>query len=209
MNIPIVYEDDWLLVVNKPSGLLVVSTPKNESRTLTNLLNENLKQKGFAFRLHPCHRLDKDTSGLIIYAKGKSIQKKIMDLFKKKQIEKTYIAFVQGTLVKNQAEIRRPIEGLTAITKYKVVERKSGFTIVKVFPLTGRTNQIRIHFKELGHPVLGEKKFAFRKDFKLKANRLCLHAKTLRFIHPITHKPLVLDSDLPLGMRNFLEKYPE
>jgi len=208
VNIPIIYEDNWLLAVNKPSGLLTIPTPKNEQRTLTSILNEDLKQRGLLYRLHPCHRLDRETSGLILYAKGKSIQKKMMDDFKHKKIKKTYIAFVQGTLFKNQGEIKENIEGLSAVTKYKVIQRRQDFTLVEVMPLTGRTNQIRIHFKEIGHPVVGETKYAFRRDFKLRAKRLCLHAKRLEFTHPITKKYIRIEADLPLDLKEFLNKYP-
>jgi RluA family pseudouridine synthase len=189
VNIPIVYEDEWLLIVDKPSGLLVIPTPKNEKRTLTSILG-----------LHPCHRLDRETSGLIIYAKGKSIQKKMMQFFKERKIKKTYIAFVAGNPFRNQGEIRTPVEGLTAITKYRVIQRKKDFSVVEVNPLTGRTNQIRIHFKSIGHPVLGETKYAFRRDFKLRAKRLCLHAWQLEFTHPVTGKSLSLEADLPYYM---------
>jgi len=196
MNIPVVYEDDWLLVVDKPYGLLVIPTPKMEKCTLTSILG-----------LHPCHRLDRETSGLIIYAKGKSVQKKMMDEFKQRKVKKTYLAFVQGALHENQGRIQNPIEGQNAITKYKVIRRQKYFTVVEVMPLTGRTNQIRIHFKQIHHPIVGERKFAFRRDFRLKAKRLCLHAKALGFIHPVTGKYINLSIGLPRNLKEFLERY--
>lgn len=205
MGIEVVYEDSWLLIANKPAGLLTIPTPKKERRTLTNLLNEYLMKDGAAFRLHPCHRLDRETSGLIIYAKGKSAQKKMAGLFKQRQVKKTYVAFVQGALPRNEGRIDHPVEGLSSLTEYKVIRRERDFTVVEVAPLTGRTNQIRIHFKLIGHPVVGERKYAFRKDFKLKANRLCLHAKRLEFIHPVTGKKINLSIDLPEDLRRFLD----
>jgi len=195
MNIPVIYEDDWLFVVDKPSGLLTIPTPKNEKRTLTSILG-----------LHPCHRLDRETSGLIIYAKGKGAQQKMMQEFYKKQVKKTYIAFVQGVLPHNQGQIENPIEGRSAITKYKTIQRRRDFTIAEVMPLTGRTNQIRIHFKQIGHPIVGETKYAFRRDFKLRAKRLCLHAKSLEFTHPVTGKYIRLTCDLPKDLKEFLTK---
>ncbi len=206
MNIPIIYEDDWLLVVNKPPGLLTIPTPRKESRTLTSILNEDLAKRGLFYRLHPCHRLDRETSGLIIYAKGKSIQKKMMDEFKQKKVKKIYVAFVQGNLPKNQGEIKTTIEGQSAITQYKVIQKRKEFTVVETMPLTGRTNQIRIHFKNMGYPVLGDTKYAFRRDFKIKAKRLCLHAKHLEFIHPVSKNIVALTADLPESMGNFLNK---
>src|SRR3989338_4108747 len=192
MNIPIIYEDKWLLVVDKPSGLLVIPSPKKESRTLTSILNEDLQKRGISYQLHPCHRLDRETSGLIIYAKGKSMQQKMMDEFRQKNIKKTYIAFVSGIPFKPEGEIKKPLEGLTALTGYKVIEKRKDFAIVEINPVTGRTNQIRIHFKSIGHPVLGERKFAFRKDFTIKAKRLCLHAQDLKFLHPVTKQYITL-----------------
>ncbi|HLD82507.1 MAG TPA: RluA family pseudouridine synthase [Candidatus Omnitrophota bacterium] len=193
MNIPVIYEDDWLLIVDKPSGLLTIPTPKKEERTLTSIL-----------QLHPCHRLDRETSGLIIYAKGKAIQKKMMEEFKQRRVKKKYIAFVQGALLKNQGEIKFPIEGQSAITRYRALEIKKNFTVLEVAPLTGRTNQIRLHFKQIGHPIVGERKFAFRKDFALKAKRLCLHASRLEFIHPITKRNIFVEAQLPQYLKEFL-----
>ncbi|MDD2679361.1 MAG: RluA family pseudouridine synthase [Candidatus Omnitrophica bacterium] len=194
--IPIVYEDQWLLVVDKPSGLLTVPTPKNEQRTLTSILN-----------LYPCHRLDRETSGLIIYAKDKSTQQKMMDAFRQRRVNKAYTAFVRGAPPKNQGEIKNRIEGLSATTRYKVIAKRKDFAIVEVNPLTGRTNQIRIHFKQLGHPILGEAKYAFRRDFKIKAKRLMLHASGLEFTHPVTGKQLCLRLDLPDTLKEFLKSH--
>lgn len=202
--IPVLYEDQWLLVVDKPAGLLVIPTPKNEKHTLTGLLNENLKKENIPYRLHPCHRLDRDTSGLIIYAKGKSVQQKMMDEFKNKRIKKTYIASVQGKLPKPVGEIRNSIEGRSALTRYKVIRQDKGFSIVEVMPVTGRKNQIRIHFRQIGNPILGDTRFVFRRHFKVKANRLCLHAKTLEFVHPMTQQKVQVESESPEKMRNML-----
>ena len=207
MNIPVVYEDDWLLIANKPSGLLTIPTPKKETRTLTSILNEDSVQRGFLYRLHPCHRLDKDTSGLIIYAKGKSAQQKMMALFKESKIKKTYLAFVSGHLEKTQGVIASPIEGQEAASEYRVIEKRQGFVVVEVRPLTGRTNQIRIHFLALGHPVLGETKFAFRRDFAIKAKRLCLHAKALEFMHPFTPQLVHVEAELPPELKEFLRSH--
>lgn len=197
------------MVLNKPSGLLTIPAPKKEARTLTGILNEDLKKRGLPYRLYPCHRLDRETSGLIIYAKGKSTQKKMMQAFGEKKIKKTYLVFMQGRLPEDEGIIRYPIEGRTALTKYKIIGKRKDFSIVKVMPLTGRTNQIRIHFRQTGHPVVGEAKFAFRRDFKLKAKRLCLHAEKLEFVHPVTKKNLSLTAPLAPDMKVFLDKHHE
>ncbi len=205
MAIPIVYEDECLLVVNKPQGLLVIPAPGETTRTLTGILNEDLKRRAVSYRLHPCHRLDRETSGLIIYAKGKSVQKKLMDEFRYRHVRKKYIAFLQGILPKNEGKISQPIENSSAITEYKVIERRSNFTVIEAMPLTGRTNQIRIHFKNIGHPLVGETRFAFRRDFKLKAKRLCLHAGELEFNHPVTQEKIHLYAELSQDLKKFLE----
>lgn len=208
MSISIAYNDDWLLVADKPSGLLVIPTPKKESRTLTSILNEEIN-KGVSYRLHPCHRLDRETSGLVIYAKGKSVQGKMMEFFKQRKIKKTYMAFAHGIILENSGEIQRPIEGLSATTGYRVVMRFKEFSLVEVTPLTGRTNQIRIHFKSIGHPLVGEDKFIFRKDYKLRANRICLHAQSLEFPHPITGKVIKIYSKLPLYLEKFKKEHSQ
>jgi len=196
MNIPIIYEDQWLLIVDKPSGLLTVPTPKNEKRTLTSILN-----------LYPCHRLDRETSGLIIYAKDKNTQQKMMDKFRGREVKKTYLAFARGIPQKNKGEIKNRIEGLSAETRYKIIEKRKDFAIFEVNPLTGRTNQIRIHLKQIGHPILGESKFAFRRDFPIKAKRLMLQAKELSFPHPVTGAQIQVSLGLAADMADFLEKH--
>ncbi len=207
MNIPIVFEDDWLLVVNKPAGLLSVPTPRNEARTLTSILNQDAQERNLGYRLYPCHRLDRDTSGLVIYAKTKSIEEKITNAFRNRQVSKNYIAFVQGKLAQAQGTISSTIENKSALTKYKVIQQKSNYSIVEVTPVTGRTNQIRIHFKSISHPLVGEDKFAFRKDFALRFKRVCLEAKELNFKHPVTGKDLNISIDLALDLKDFLAKH--
>ncbi len=210
MNIPVIYEDDWLIVVDKPSGMLVIPTPKKETNTLTDLLNKELDSRGMEINAYPCHRLDKETSGLILYSKGKKIQKLLMEEFKKRVIKKIYIALVHGIVKKDFDTIRDYIYNRNknrnemAVTKYKVTERRKDFTILEVEPVTGRTNQIRIHFKKIGHPLVGESVYAFRKDFKLRFKRVALHAKELEFTHPVTKKRMHFTSPLPDDMKNFI-----
>lgn len=207
-NIGVLYEDDYFLILDKPAGLLSVPGPNKQSRNLTGILNVELEKKATSYRLHPCHRLDKETSGLIIYAKGKSVQKKMMQLFKEKAVKKTYIAFLQGKLAHNQGKINSPIDGHSAVTQYRIVQAGGDFSVAEVFALTGRKNQVRIHFKSIGHPLVGETKFAFRRDYKLRAKRACLHAKILEFIHPLTKQVVRVNSLLPDDLRNFLKIHP-
>jgi len=206
----IVYEDEQIIVIDKPSGMLVIPTPKKETNTLTDLLNCELDQRGIEANAYPCHRLDRETSGLIVYAKGKSIQQTMMEEFRKRAVKKVYIAFVNGKVAKDFDIIKKRIYNRNkdrsdeATTKYKVIERREDFTIVEAEPLTGRTNQIRIHFKEIGHPLVGESVFAFRKDFKLKFKRTALHASYIRFTHPVTKKPMDFSAPMPGDMETFL-----
>ncbi len=205
-NIDVLYEDDWFIIVDKPSGLLTIPGPDKQRRNLTDILNRELQKSSVSYRLHPCHRLDKETSGLIIYAKGKSAQKKMMQLFKLKDVKKTYLAFLQGIPARNQGTINLPIEGESATTHYKIIQRKKDFSVAEVFPLTGRKNQIRIHFKAIGHPLVGETKFAFRRDYKLRAKRTCLHAQLLEFSHPITKEKIRIYAPLPEDLKIFLSR---
>ena len=162
---------DWLIVVDKPSGMLVIPTPKKETNTLTDILNRELDERGIEANAYPCHRLDRETSGLIIYSKGKATQKLLMDQFQKREIKKSYIAIVQGDVRKGSDTINSAIFNRNkkrydpAVTKYKVLERKGALTVLEVEPVTGRTNQIRIHLQKIGHPIVGESVYAFRKAF--------------------------------------------
>lgn len=208
----IVYEDEQIIVVDKPSGMLVIPTPKKETNTLTDLLNRELDERGIETNAHPCHRLDRETSGLIVYAKGKSIQQMMMEEFRKRAVKKTYIAFVNGKVAKDFDIITKRIYNRNkkrfdeAITKYKTIKRREDFTVVEAEPVTGRTNQIRVHFKEIGHPLVGESVFAFRKDFKLKFKRAALHASYIRFTHPVTKKTLDFLAPMPDDMEAFLKR---
>lgn len=107
MNIPIIFEDEWLLVVNKPAGLLSVPTPKQESRTLTSILNQDAQVKGLSYRLHPCHRLDRETSGLLIYAKGKSIEDKMIAAFRDRQVGKSILLLYTENCLSRKGRLAR------------------------------------------------------------------------------------------------------
>ena len=206
----IIYEDDWLMIVDKPSGMLVIPSPKKETNTLTGLLNRELDERKVDVNAYPCHRLDRETSGLVIYAKGKKIQGLMMEEFKEKKVKKAYIAFVHGNVKKDFDIINRKIYSRNkgrlqeAVTKYSVVERRKDFTILKVEPITGRTNQIRIHLAEYGHPLVGESVFVFRKDFPLKFKRAALHAEVIEFIHPISKEKMKFSAPLAKDMEGFI-----
>jgi len=208
----IIYEDDWLIVVDKPSGLLVIPTPKKEKGTLTDLLNRELDERGVEANAYPCHRLDRETSGLIIYSKGKSTQKLLMNEFKNREVKKGYIAVARGAVKRDSDTIKSGIYNRnknrheTAITKYRVLRRKGHLSVLEVEPVTGRTNQIRIHLARIGHPIIGERVYAFRKDFKIRFKRVALHASKIEFKHPVTGKALKFASPLPEEIEELIER---
>ncbi len=209
----IVYEDDRIMVIDKPSGMLVIPTPKKETNTLTSLINRDLDKRGVGANAYPCHRLDRETSGLIIYSKGKKAQKAMMDEFKDRSVKKKYIAFVQGRVRKDYDIIRERIynrkkkRSEAAETRYRVLSRRRDFTEIEVEPVTGRTNQIRMHMEGIGHPIVGERVYSFRKDFKLRFRRVALHARHIEFIHPVNKARMLFDSPLPDDMSAFLSEH--
>jgi len=215
-TIPVLYEDEYLVAFEKPAGVLVIPAPGKDIPVLTELVNQQMSGSSRG-RLHPCHRLDQFTSGAILYAKGKKYQQIMMDLFHKRKVGKIYIAFAKGQFRRKREIIRTTVlpyysrkssggdgQPEMAVTRYEVLNTGNGFTVLRVFPETGRTNQIRIHFAEKGHPLLGERIYAYRKDFGVDMKRLALHSSVIRFRHPVTRKPVEIRSELPEDMREFL-----
>ncbi|MDP8265572.1 MAG: RluA family pseudouridine synthase [Candidatus Aceula meridiana] len=214
-SVEILFEDSWYLIVNKPAGLVVIPTPHKEERTLTTLVNQQhaYPEKG---RLHPCHRLDRDTSGVIVFAYGKKNQKLLMDVFQGRLVKKKYIAFVHGKMKKNSGRLegaivsydsmkyhKRP-KSKWALSTYTVQRLMKNFSVVEVDLMTGRTNQIRIQFSQIGHPLLGERKYAFAKDYNLKFRRTALHAHQISFRHPVTKKSIEIQAPLSDDMEKLL-----
>ena len=203
------FEDDYLIVVNKIAKVLIQASKKQEKNTLTSLLCRHL-----GYTVFPCHRLDRETTGLVIYAKSLELQKKIMDQFRRREVKKKYIAFVKGNLKKRNGVwegkiIDRQGEKFSekskyAKTFYRVLKDFLGWSILELSPVTGRTNQLRIQSAKVNHPILGEDKYAFRRDFKIKSKRLSLHAFYVSFIHPISRQKVTLEIDLALDMQEFL-----
>jgi 23S rRNA pseudouridine1911/1915/1917 synthase len=215
--IEVLYEDKDCTVFYKPAGILTIPTDRDEhERNLVSMVNAQRVEEA---HLHPAHRLDRDTSGVILFAKGKENQQRLMESFKEKKVHKTYIAFVHGHVEVKEGKIRIPIKDFyqrkfqknlppqSALTLYKVLDYRKDFTIVEVNPITGRTNQIRIHFTKLGHPLVGEDKYIFRKDFELRFRRTALHAAQLSFPQPVTGKMITVEAPLAQDMTNFLEKH--
>lgn len=213
--IPVLYEDGECIAFDKPAGLLTIPTDKGGQYTLVEAVNDQQGAKG---HLHPAHRLDRDTSGVILFAKGKANQQILMQSFKEKKVRKLYTAFVHGHVKEREGRIRIPIKDFyqrkfqrqapaqSALTHYRVRDYYKDFTVVDVMPLTGRTNQIRIHFTKIGHPLVGEDKYAFRKDFELRFRRTALHAAELEW-PTAGGKIAFAQAPMPEDMRKFLEKH--
>lgn len=215
--IKVLYEDDAFMVFDKPAGVLVIPTEKKETNTLVDVVNR--QHVSAEWKLHPCHRLDRETTGVIIFAKGRGVQQKMMELFKARRITKKYIAFLQGKIKHPSGELKSFISSFEdkkfgksrnsqlAITKYRLLKQARLFCVVEAEPVTGRTNQIRIQFKELGHPLVGDRKYSFGKDFAVKFKRTALHAFRVEWIHPVTKKEILVESPLPGDMKEFLSAY--
>lgn len=203
MSIPIIHQDEHLLVVNKPSGLL--SVPGRGPDKQDCLINRVLEKHPNA---RTVHRLDQPTSGLVIIALNYEGQRAMGKLFEQRQISKCYIAIVGGEVAEEQGEIDLPLicdwpnrprqmvdhkNGKSAQTRYRVLQRdrKSGTTRVELTPITGRSHQLRVHMRELGHPILGDSLYA-PETLQSRASRLLLHARTLRFKHPLSDETLTL-----------------
>ncbi|MBN3040970.1 MAG: RluA family pseudouridine synthase [Candidatus Omnitrophica bacterium] len=206
----VVFEDEFVIVVNKLVKILIQPSPKKEKNTLTSLLRQDLNVK-----VYPCHRLDRETSGLIIYAKDNFCEKNIMDQFRRSLINKKYLCFVKGRLKRKKGLLEGEIldkegrrfgeKAKKAKTLYRVIKEFDKFSFLELTPFTGRTNQLRIQLADIGHPILGEDKYAFRRDFPLNFKRLALHASCLEFTHPRSRKKISLEIELPYDMKSFLQ----
>ncbi|MDQ5983832.1 MAG: Ribosomal large subunit pseudouridine synthase D [Eubacteriales bacterium SKADARSKE-1] len=225
-NIPldIVYEDDDLLVVNKPKGMVVHPAVGNYTKTLVNALlfhcQESLSGINGAKRPGIVHRIDKDTSGLLIVAKNDFSHKGLAEQIKEHSFKREYEAMVYGNLKNDKGTIDAPIgrhklnrkkmavrkdNSKHAITHYEVIKRYDKFTHVRLILETGRTHQIRVHMSYIGHPVAGDPFYGPKKVItELKGQ--CLHARTIGFVHPRTKKYMEFKSDLPEYFKEFCKK---
>ena len=214
MPIEIIYEDNYIIVVNKPKGLVVHPANGNPDGTLVNAIMAICKDSlsGIGGELRPgiVHRLDKDTSGLLIVAKNDKAHINMSEQIKNHEVEKTYIALVRGFVKENEATINMPIgrstkdrkkmavvnTGKEAITHFKVIERYDKYSLLEVKIETGRTHQIRVHLSQIGYPIVGDSVYSNGKN-EWNIEGQCLHAKSLKFKHPITGKEMFLEAELP------------
>jgi 23S rRNA pseudouridine1911/1915/1917 synthase len=232
ISLDIVYEDPYLLVVNKPAGMVVHPAPGHSRGTLVNALLAYLPDLASSGDERPgiVHRLDRDTSGLILVAKSPKMRRALQKLFKDRVVDKGYLALLDGHLQPAWGRIEAPIGrhpqhrqqmtvlhgGREAVTEYRVVEqfsRQTGpaagaYTLVEAEPRTGRTHQIRVHFASIGHPVVGDRVYGRRRS-ALPVNRQFLHAQRLGFYHPQTGQRLELAAPLPPDLASVLRMLQE
>lgn len=224
-NIPIeiIYEDSDIIVVNKPKGMVVHPANGNPDGTLVNAImaicKDSLSGIGGEIRPGIVHRIDKDTSGLLIVAKNDNAHVKMSEQIKKHEVKKTYIALVRGVFKENEATIDMPIgrstsdrkkmavnkNGKNAITHIKVLKRFDKYTLLKVNIETGRTHQIRVHLSHIGYPIVGDYTYSNGKN-EFDVIGQCLHAQKLEFKHPITQKDMCLEAELPQYFKDILDK---
>ncbi len=228
IELDVVYEDEDIIVVNKPSGMVVHPAPGNETKTLVNALLYHCKGtlSGINGVIRPgiVHRIDKDTSGLLVVAKNDEAHVFLSSLLKEHGIKRVYHAIVTGHLKENEDTIDAPIArhptnrkkmavvagGREAITHYKTIEEFSGFTYAKMELETGRTHQIRVHMSHIGHPIMGDTvygggKTPFEKAHKPLIDGQMLHAKELSFPHPRTKEIVRFECPLPENFEKILD----
>ncbi|GIO07484.1 putative RNA pseudouridine synthase YhcT [Brevibacillus reuszeri] len=218
-NIPpieILYEDDHLLIVNKPAGMMVHPIKQEQSGTLVHVLADLFLAKGVQLNLHPVHRLDKETSGAILLAKSSYGHQLADRLLREGGIHREYLAIVNGAVKDEAGTIDAPIgrdprhptkrrvadTGDHAVTHYEVTKRSSQMSLVRVWLETGRTHQIRVHFADLGHPLAGDTMYGAARGLM---RRQALHASSLRFEHPILKEEIAAHAPLPVDMKRLIQ----
>lgn len=219
----IIYEDDALIVVEKKNGLLTVPVnQKSSETTVFSILKEYVKKQSYRNTVHVVHRLDRETSGLLVFAKSPELQEYMRTYWRQLVTKRTYVALVEGKLEKKEGKITSwltenprtalvsssPVDngGLLAITNYKVLRESNlqtdemdlgaAYSLVELNLETGRTNQIRVHMASMGHPVVGDRKYGHGNESS-PIDRLCLHARVLEFIHPMTEKKVRFEASTP------------
>ena len=208
----VVWEDDYLIVLDKSPQVLVVAAPRRREPVLADLVNEYLApQKEKAY---PAHRLDRTTSGLIIFAKSIFCQRNLMEQFRGRKVHKKYVAFVNGHPPERKGTLKGLIKktpraaAKLAVTKYRLMRKFSDFSILDIQPLTGRYNQIRIQLAQLGIPLVGERKYALGRQ-GLRFSRPALHSYFVQFRHPVGKSLIEVKIDLASDMCEFLKKTAE
>ena len=207
-NLEIIYEDKELIVINKPSGLLSISGGNEKENTAYHLVSEYLKSKNKKAKVFVVHRLDKDTSGVLMFAKNEEIKNKLQNNWNKIVYKRGYLAIIEGKLNKKSGTIKNYLDesktqmvyitnnkkGKLAITNYQVLKETRYNSLVEIFLDTGRKNQIRVHMQSLGHSIVGDKKYGATTN---PIKRMGLHSHIFAFVHPDTKKKMIFEAKLP------------
>ncbi|AHF06222.1 RluA family pseudouridine synthase [Desulfitobacterium metallireducens] len=208
-GLEILFEDDYLIVVVKEAGLLSIATAKEREQTAYSILSDHVKKKDAKNRIFIVHRLDRDTSGIMLFAKSEKVKKLLQESWKDAVEERRYIAITEGPVTKPEETITSwlkeskayimyssptPNGGQKAVTHYKVLKKNKNYSMLEVELETGRKNQIRVHMQDLGHPIIGDKKYG---SLKNPIRRLGLHARVLAFRHPITGEDVRFETEIP------------
>jgi 23S rRNA pseudouridine1911/1915/1917 synthase len=208
-GLSIVYEDEYLIVIEKQAGVLSIATEKQKDNTAYSVLSSHVKEQDPRNRIFVVHRLDRETSGLMMFAKSEKIQKLLQESWNETIAERTYLAVVEGLVQKERDTIvsylieskalfvyssKNSELGREAITHYEVLKQSSKYALLKVNLETGRKNQIRVHTKDMGHPIVGDEKYGAKTN---PIKRLGLHAWVLAFEHPITNENHHFETKMP------------
>ncbi len=224
-NIPldVIYCDEHILVINKTSGMVVHPGAGNRRNTLVNALlfhYPNIRDVGPEERCGIVHRLDKETSGLMVIARNRNAYTRLQEQFKKREVKKVYLGLVWGRMPEKEGKFTWSIgrhvkhgerisvstkKPRDAVTLYSVQKEYGEFTLLEIKPLTGRTHQIRVHLAAAGHSLVGDTRYGYRKT-KIHVPRLFLHASSLSFSHPETEETVEFSSPLPKDLQDFLNK---
>jgi len=212
-SVRILYEDDAIVVLEKPEGLLSVATDSETKMTVHSFLKRRFHNR----RVYPVHRLDRETSGIMLFAYSEKAKEDLRSQFEEHQIEKTYIAVVEKEMPRGKGAWESYLEeddfyyvksvdpkrGKLAITRYEVLEVNKGRSLLRLYPKTGRKNQIRVHCTESGYPIVGDKKYSAKTN---PAKRMCLHAQKISFTHPTTKKKMTFEAAIPEIFYSLVEK---
>lgn len=212
----IVFEDAHLIVIDKHAGVLSVSDARDKTLTAFRMLSAHVRKARAGNKLFVVHRLDRDTSGLMMFAKSPIVQERLQENWKEAVTERTYLALVEGKVEEPKGRIRSylkensalmvfssqdPSQGQLAITRYELLKQSNDYSLLKVNLETGRKNQIRVHLQEIGHSIVGDKKYGAQSN---PIARLGLHAWVLAFVHPMTNEPMRFQTNIP---RKFLRLF--
>ena len=211
----ILFEDDHIIVVNKPSGLLTIATAKEKENTLYHIVREYLVSKNKNARVFIVHRLDKDTSGIVVLAKDEKTKNKLQENWNEYVSIREYVAVVHGKLKKesdrivqylketktNLVYIARDKDGKEAITNYNVIKDNDNYSLLSINIETGRKNQIRVALSSINNPIVGDKKYGIKDEF----NRLYLHANRLKMYYPEIGKEILFETEIPTEFKKIMK----